>query len=372
MGFKDISKMDQRKLLVLAVLSEDKNLSEAARHFNVSRPTARMWVKRAKESSLAELQEQSRKPHTSPDATENEIVLQFLEVKARHPRWGAKKIREVAWPNGTAPISLRTANRILNRAQLTCKPSVRVEQATQRFERDNPNELWQIDFKGLKYPRIGYDALSIVDDASRFCVAFLPVPDQGLDSLWDALWDAFGEYGLPDCILSDNGPAFRAGATHLTSKFGMRLLKLGIKAAHGRPFHPQTQGKVERFHGSVEREIGEHLRQPTVEQAREIYAKFRQEYNWVRPHEALEMRTPATRYITSSRKRPSRLPKHELPEGAQSRSVDHYGNFGYKGGRYKIGRGLSEERVEVRESKSGLLAVYFFGQELAFLRDIEV
>ncbi|MBX3121395.1 MAG: DDE-type integrase/transposase/recombinase [Fimbriimonadaceae bacterium] len=363
--------MDQRRALAYAVLEQGVSISEAARRFCISRPTARLWVRRAREHGIGSMQERSRRPLRSARITDEEDALALLALKARYPFWGAKKLLAIGWPDAEAPMSLRTANRILERAGLVCE-SHKVQEASQRFERAFPNELWQMDFKGLKAPRLPYEALSVVDDATRFCIALRAVPDQSFASVWSVLWDVFAEYGLPECILCDNGPAFRAFATPLPSRLEMRLLRLGVRTSHGRPRHPQTQGKVERFHGTLHRELGVSLRQPDAKTAQSVYEGFRVRYNWERPHEALGMQPPGSAYSLSARPRPSKLPEQELPEGALSRKVDDYGNFGYRSQRYKIGRGLAGERVELRDGPDGETAVLYFGVVLARLEDIRV
>ena len=124
--------------------------------------------------------------------------------------------------------------------------------------------------------------------------------------MWEALWDLFGTYGLPDSLLCDNGPAFRAGAGRLPSTLAVRLMRLGVALTNGRPYHPQTQGKVERFHGTLQRELGPALRQPTREEAARVYASFRNRYNWERPHEAISLRMPRRhlRAVASQKTRP--------------------------------------------------------------------
>lgn len=363
--------MDQRRALAYRVLSDGRSVSQAAREFGVSRPTARLWVERARESGLGALSERSRRPQCCPFAVAEDAARLLLAEKARYPVWGAKKLLARLWPQGGAPLSLRSANRVLSRNGLACARQ-EARPADGRFERGGPNELWQMDFKGLKHPRLPYEAFSVIDDASRFCVALRPTPSQSFECVWDVLWGLFGEYGLPDCLLSDNGPAFRSGAGRLVGALDARLMRVGVLSAHGRPYHPQTQGKVERFHGTLERELGARLRQPCIEDAARVYEEFRSRYNWERPHEAIGLKAPGGLYSSSLRRRPNRLPEHELAEGAVSRKVDGWGNFGFKGGRYKVGRGLAEERVELREGPAGGLDVLYFGVVLGPLEGFGV
>lgn len=147
--------MDQRRGLARLVLEEGASISEASRLYSVSRPTSRRWVQRARDEGLAGIRERSRRPISSPERTERGIELELLEAKASRPYWGAKKLLAWRWPEG-APIALRTANRILIRNGLIGAPE-HSREPTARFERGAPNELWQMDFKGLKYPRLPYE-----------------------------------------------------------------------------------------------------------------------------------------------------------------------------------------------------------------------
>lgn len=370
MGFMETTKMEQRKLLVAAVLSGDLTISGAARRFGVSRPTVRLWRDRALEVGIENLCEFSKRPLYSPNSSSDEIEQLIVNQRQRYPFWGARKILASLFPNDDTPVCEKTANRILKRNHFQ-KEKLSSEQSLNRFERSNPNELWQMDFKGLRHPRLPYEALSIIDDASRFCIALCPTENQSFLSVWGALWNLFDEYGLPDAILTDNGPAFRAGAIRNASTFDVALLKLGIRSLHGRPFHPQTQGKVERFHKTIENELNEQLRQTTIEKAREVYSNYKSFYNWKRPHDALGLKTPGQHYQVSNKKRPQKMPEHEIPDNSIVRKVDAFGNIGYKANRYKVGRAFSGEKVVITK-QNNLLQFSFFGQIIGNLEDFKV
>jgi hypothetical protein len=197
------------------------------------------------------------------------------------------------------------------------------------------------------------------------------VTSQTVADVWSVLWELFGEFGLPECILSDNGPAFHSGAKLLPSRMDVFLLRLGIRFAHGRPRHPQTQGKVERFHRTIADELGRELRQPTAREAGVMYERFRDYYNWERPHDALALKRPGEVYVPSAKKRPNQLPSHDIPDGAVSRKVDDYGNFGFRSRRYKIGRAFAGERIVLQEGQNGWTVAYF-NRELGPLEGFEV
>ena len=329
------SVMDERKRLCSLVLESGMSLSGACRELGVSRPTGRLWVSRARDVGISEISALSRVPLHQPSRTSLEVESRLLSVSDQYPFWGPRKILSVAFPD-SAPVCARTVARILKRSgrsvQVAGKPL-----AVMRFERDHSNELWQIDFKKVGTRQDGVDVLSVVDDASRFCMALEKVPDQTLVSVQNVLWEAFAEFGMPEAILSDNGPAFRCMATWRWSKLDLWLKLLGIGSSHGRPRHPQTQGKVERFHGTMEREgvVAETIRE------------FRNRYNWVRPHEALAMQTPGRVYEPSRRERPDAWPINEHPSGAQIRKTSAAGIFSYQGKTYKAGVAFESTTVAI-------------------------
>lgn len=364
--------MQCRQKLAYMVISGEMNLSEAARQFGVSRPTAHKWVQRALVVGVENLAEQSRAPHRQPRHTEQAIIEQILALKRAYPRWGAKKLHALLWPpDGAeeAPICVRTTDRLLRRRGLVIPRGVS-KPAVGRFERGASNELWQLDFKGIE-KRWDYIPLSVLDDHSRFCLALHPAMTTSGPAVWNVLWDAFGEFGLPECILCDNYASFNSlrspGPTWLQS----RLWLLGIKTCHGRPAHPQTQGKVERFHKTLEEEAHDLIRQPNIPSAFQAFKTFRQSYNWVRPHEAIGMKPPGAVYQPSERIRPSQPPKHELPEGALVRKVDCNGRFTIRCRKYQVGQGLAGQHVEIREEEEGL-AAYFAGIRIAAIEEIRL
>jgi transposase InsO family protein len=350
MPFEDMSKMDARRRMVNRVM-EGLSITAAAREAGVSRPTARLWLQRAQEDGLGTMQELSRRPTHSPKATADEVVSQVMKFASERPRWGPAILFHLLWPNETkAPICERTFARILARHGRRVLPASQEKAEPVRFERSSPNELWQTDHKKLGGRRNRAEALSVIDDAARFCLDLRHVPNQTLDQgVWNVLWPVFADFGLPLAMLSDNGPAFRNNATWRWSSFDLRLMLLGIKPIHGRPYHPQTQGKVERFHLTIEREL---QLEPKTDVQRQLDS-FRNDYNWIRPHQALNMRTPGSVYKTSERKRPGKMPDPFFPEGAIIRKCSDPGVFHFKGSRYKAGRAFTNLPVGLLEREDG-------------------
>jgi putative transposase len=334
----------------------------------VSRNTVRFWLKRSSEVPLEELSEHSRRPLRIWRTTEEEVELRILELKARRPAWGAKKLVASLWPEDP-PLCVRTADRILKRHGLV-KPRNGSE-PVQRFERERPNELWQMDFKGLGGPSLGYSPFSTLDDMSRYCLGLRPLPDHRSISIFEALWDLCGEFGLPEAILSDNESCFADVTRRGPSWLESQLWLLGIRTLHGRPYHPQTQGKIERFHRTLEDEYADKLRHRDIAVAERAYKGCLYEYNFERPHESLGMKKPAQVYTPSARKRPAKLPEHQIPEGTASRKVDAAGKFSFGGVAYRTSSGLAGQRVVIQEAEEGL-SVLFAGRKFARLEDLKL
>ena len=138
-------------------------------------------------------------------------------------------------------------------------------------------------------------------------------------------------------------------------------MRMKIQSLHGRPRHPQTQGKVERLHGTLEREWGDKLRACPQSQFPEVLEQFRQRYNQVRPHESIQMKTPASLYTLSTRTRPKRLPSFPNPKGAIARNVEEHGAIGYKGTKYVLGKALAGQTVHVSHDDTGTPHLYYKG-----------
>lgn len=402
MPFHNMSKDDQRRALARRVLAGEVSVAQAARDADVSRPTAHLWVKRAREQSLERMTECSRRPHHLPAATETvapETEAAILAVKARFPAWGAKKLHAILWPPPSGPengssgslrqgeqvvpgaaaapataaavVCSRTVHRLLARHGQVGNGAATTQQSdgTIRFERAECNELWQIDYKGVGSGNNFPSPMSVLDDRSRFCLALRSVEAKTGEEAWKVLWETFGEYGLPEVILSDNGDGFNNTRSLGPTWLQAHLWRAGIKTTHGRVRHPQTQGKVERFHRTIETEVGHEALGDSA-----ALCSFRNRYNWLRPHESLEMRTPGALYQSSGRARPAVLPAAEYASGAVVRKVDSVGKMSYHNERYRAGRGLSGEYVELREDADGTsgLAVWYAGVRVAALSDLRV
>lgn len=348
---------DQRLALVQAVRSLGMPVAQAAREFGVSRKTVYKWLERYGQEPNRPLEDYSRRPRTCPLKTEGDLERHVLRVRDRYG-WGARKIRADLLQRGHPVPSIRTVHEILCRhGRVRHDPPEAPE--PQRFERASPNELWQIDFKGfIEVQRRRFEQLTVLDDHSRYLLALQLCPNRTMNTAWSVLWDVFGQVGLPDAILCDNAFSARHASPRTISHFDSMLIRLKIRPIHGRPFHPQTQGKVERFHGTLEREFYPRARRGSITCFTNDARRWRDLYNHRRPHEGIGDAPPISRWRPSPRRRPDRLPEIEYQPDALVRKVSTVGDVRWKTLRIMAGRGLVGQYVAIEEHDHELLIRY--------------
>jgi transposase InsO family protein len=262
----------------------------------------------------------------------------------------------------TALPAPSTITDILHRHGLISPQKSLAAEHYQRFERPEPNQLWQIDFKGdfalsrgRCYPLCG------LDDHSRYNVLLQACADQQELTVQAHLIGAFRVYGMPEALLWDNGPPWgSAGGSQLTS-LDVWLLRLGVLSLHGRPYHPQTQGKQERFHRSLQAEVlADAGRWKDCHHVQQALNRWRPIYNHERPHHALALSVPAQRYKPSARVYPERLAAIEYPAQLQARQVDQDGFISYRNQSWRVGRAFKGLPVALRPTSSdGIFDVLF-------------
>ena len=337
---------DQRIQFVMTARRPGANITAVCRAFGISRKTGYKWLQRESAAgSVAVLADRSRRPHTSPTRTDVVTTTRVLELREAFG-WGGDKLACLLAAEGIA-LAPRTIDRIIQREGLTRERAV-VGAAPHRFEHEAPNDLWQLDAKG-PYPVHGggrCHALSVVDDHSRFAVGLVALPTVATATVEPALRACFEAYGVPRAMLMDHGSPWWSTSSHdgLT-RLTVGLLKQGIRLIYGAIRHPQTQGKVERFH----RTLGEHLRwvgvPTTLGEFSRAFRRFREEYNHIRPHEALGMRPPAERFVPSRRTYRPSPPRWEYPGGTIVRRVQRNGMVHYNAAVYYVSEALFGEEV---------------------------
>jgi len=308
-------------------MREDANIARLCRRFGVSRQTGYKWigrfVARGPGDGAAALIDRSRRPHRSPARTDEAVERQVAALRAEHPAWGPRKLRRVLLDRElldderTAP-SPSTIGQILRRRGLIDADASPKHRPFVRFERAHPNELWQMDFKGHFALPVGRcHPLGVLDDHSRYALGLEACADEQEATVRGRLTAIFRRYGLPWQMLMDNGPPWGDAGDQPYTALSVWLMWLGVRVTHGRPRHPQTQGKQERFHRTLNAELlqGHSLRD--LPECQCAFDRWRQIYNHDRPHEALDLATPGERYRPSPRSFPEQLPPIEYA------STDH-------------------------------------------------
>ena len=367
MPWKGVTVMSLREEFVHLAKSPGCNMAMLCKRFGVSRKTGYKWLERSAHGQP--LTDGSRRPLDSPSQTPSELEDQVLRVRQDHPAWGGRKIqarlKALGSTNIPAPSTitdiLRRHGRIDPKESLQHAPFV-------RFEHPYPNDLWQMDFKGqFRLVQGGWCfPLTVVDDHSRFAVGLRACGDQKGRTVQAQLIDLFRRYGLPCRILTDNGAPWGCDGEHRYTIFSVWLLRLGIAVSHGRPYHPQTQGKDERFHRTLKVELlaGRSFRDP--QQAQDSFDAWRDVYNLQRPHEALAMDVPASRYRPSARGYPESLPPIEYEPGDIVRKVHVDGYLQYHRQVFKLSQAFTGYPVAIRHTTTdGLMDVYFCHQKIA-------
>lgn len=349
MPWKDVRLDEQRLRFVLRASAGQEEMAGLCREFGISRPTGYRWLKRFRDSErVEELRELSRRPQHMPRKTEAEVEAEVVRERQRRPDWGAKKLRVLLQKNGTE-IGRMTVHRILQRHQLIL-PHRSHRPALQRFQRTQPNELWQMDFKGLAANLSkGWAPLSVLDDCSRYALGLTGLKGTSGGPVKATLEGIFREAGMPEAMLVDHGtPWWNSQHPCGWTNLSIWLMKQNISLHFSAIRHPQTQGKVERFHRSLEDALHERGFPARQEDWPRWLEEFRQEYNHIRPHEALNMEVPARRWRPSERAYEEQLPDWAYAPGSQVMTVRQSGQIKIGKNQYTITRALAGEQVELR------------------------
>lgn len=361
--------MSSRLEFVMLASAPGANIRALCRAHGISPKTAYKMLARYRQSGMDGLQDRSRRPVSSPNRSSAELEGQVLALHDAYPCWGPAKLRALL-PEARPKPHHNTIAAILRRHGRQIAPHADVtEPATKRFEHEAPNLLWQMDFKGhfaLTDRKAGRCyPLTVLDDHSRFAVCLTACSGETNPQVQSALTQAFRLYGLPERITCDNGNPWGTPNQNGLTRLEVWLIRLGIRVSHSRPFHPQTQGKDERFHRTLKRELLNRTGFNSLEACQHAFNSWRDQYNLIRPHEALGQRPPATRYVVSARTFPAQLPPVEYDTCDEVRRVRGSGQVQYKGRQYYIGEGLVGEIVAIRPTDTdGLLKVMFCDREV--------
>lgn len=356
MPWRMMNAQQQRAEFVVRAQCREQSVTALCKEYGISRPTGYLWLARFRQQGVAGLEEVSRRPRASPKRTPAACEERIIALRRQRPDWGARKLRKLLQEEDLQ-LPAVTIHRVLLRHGLVSEEARR-RPAGQRFERAVANELWQMDFKGPVGWEHPVGPLSVLDDHSRYLIALEGTWTTRAAAVRERLTAVFHHCGLPQELLMDHGtPWWNEQAPSGWTQLLVWIMKQGIRCHFSGYRHPQTQGKVERLHGSLDR--ARRLRGVTPEALDQTWLDgFRYEYNHVRPHEALQMRTPASVWQPSARKYDPHPPPWEYAAGAEVKKLGAQGKVTINGYRWSISKALSGEWVEFKRLGDRILVYY--------------
>jgi putative transposase len=356
MPWKEHRKMSLKIEFVERVAGGEK-IAPLSREFGITRATGHKWWRRYREQGHAGLEEQSRRPKSTPLATAEELVIATLQVREAHPRWGPRKLYTLLRRRfGETTPSVRTIARILKRSNLVRerrkRAAISVIELAPTLKAAAPNDVWTVDFKGWWRVLDGSrcEPLTVRDAASRFVLALVATrpTSEAARNVFERL---FHRYGVPAAIQCDNGPPFisvhaRAGLSALSAWW----VSLGIRVVRSRPGCPQDNGGHERMHADLCAEVQSDPAETIAEQQRRM-DRWRQDFNHVRPHEALGGKTPAEVYKVTERRRPIVKP-YKYSSRFYVRRINSNGLCSFRHDTFALGRPFAglEVGIEVLDA----------------------
>jgi len=372
MPWKETCCMEERFRFVQEFGGEvEPSLASVCRRYGVSRKTGYKWLRRYAAGGLAALESLPPIPQKPAGRLALELEDLIAALRCEHASWGPKKLRQLLvsrWP-GRLPAE-STVGLVLKRRGLIRPRRRRVSVrrgAGGPLSCEAPNELWCTDFKGHFQLGDGCRChpFTLTDGYSRYLLRCRGLPDEKGDGVRRELEQAFGEFGMPDRLRSDNGAPFGAQAPGGLSRNAIWLIQLGITPEFITPGHPEENGRQERFHRTLKDATAKPPRDTMMEQQR-AFDHFGREYNDDRPHEALGQVPPKQRYEPSGRIYTGRLREPEYQD-AEVRRTNVKGVVSFKGKAFSVGRLLANQPVALREIGNGVHEVRYGSHCLGYL-----
>ncbi|RYD99925.1 MAG: IS481 family transposase [Sphingobacteriales bacterium] len=372
MPWKDVDMMTLRQEFTALAQQEGVNFSALCARFGISRKTGYKWLERVITHGPAGLQDCSRRPCSTPLRTNQASEELVVAMRLKHPTWGGRKIHRSLLNHGHIQVPTpSTITRILHRHGLIAQTASANSTPWQRFEHAQPNDLWQIDFKGhFQTGQATCHPLTVLDDHSRYNIVLHACLNPDTTTVQAALETAFRRYGMPVRINADNGSPWGSPSQyqHGITKLTIWLIQLGIRISHSRPAHPQTNGKEERFHRTLKADVlhGRHFF--NLQEVQDEFDRWRMIYNNERPHEAIGMATPVTRFRQSRLAYPEQLPEIVYPDEDLVETVGWNGHVKFHKRSFRVSNALHRYRIAARAvpGLDGIYDLYFahqrFGQ----------
>jgi len=375
MPWSETSPMDQRLQFIADYLRETLTITELCDLYRVSRKTGYKWIDRYLRQGPAGLEERSRKPHVSPNATPDEIVQTFLTVRRRHPSWGAKKLLAIVHkrhPRWALPGRSTVCDILLRHGMVPKKKNRRRigHPGKPTSQILAPNDCWSADFKGhFKMGNGQYCyPLTVTDNLSRYLLGCQALATTAVAQAKPVFTRLFKEFGLPTRIRTDNGVPFATNTLARLSSLSAWWVRLGVLPELTEPGKPQQNGRHERMHRTLKAEA---TRPPAASLGaqQKRFNRFRAEFNDERPHEALDQETPASVYEPSPREMPNKLPALEYPDRFEVRYVSANGGIRWRSDWVNVSIACAGEYVGLEEIDDGVWNVYFGPLKLGRLHE---
>lgn len=364
MGWTETCAVEERMHFVVAVQKHEESFAAVCRRFGVSRRVGYKWLERFEEEGAAGLFDRSRAPRHHPQSIAEKIAERCLEVRRAHPSWGPLKVR--AYLERRAPATdwpaASTIGELFDREGLTVKRKIRRRgpPSSAPFAHcEAANDVWCIDFKGWFLTGDGKrcEPLTLTDAYSRYLLRCQALARTDTDHVWPVLDAAFREFGLPHCMRSDNGPPFASLGAGGLSRLSVKLIKAGVTPERIAPGKPQQNGRHERMHLTLLKEIASPPARTLRGQLKRLRS-FQRLYNEERPHQSLDDATPADRYQASSRRFDGVLRKPQYADDQDVRSVRQNGEIKWLGNTIYISEALIGEPVGLAEDQDGWTVSY--------------
>ena len=372
---KEKSVMETRYEFCLKAFRSQESFTKICRKYGISTKTGYKWLNRFTESGIAGLEDQPKAARNIRNKTDVEIVNRLLRLKLKHKAWGSKKILTLykrKYPGEYAPCR-STLDELFKKEELTHK--IRRHQAKNsksmriKIKPTKPNELWTVDFKGWWWTpkKERCTPLTVRDEYSKYILS-IEVPEKcdtyNVKMVFEAL---FRQYGLPEYIRSDNGPPFGNVQNYWgLTKLSVWWMSLGIRIDRSDPGHPEHNGAHERMHRDMKKELQNKI-YGDLRQHKKVFEKWRKEFNEVRPHEALGMKTPKEIYKKSERKYCGEDIEIEYNGRMKSRVVNDRGYFHYKNQHFFVGNPFSGYNVGIKERAGHYCEVWFDNYKLGVI-----
>ena len=347
MAWKEGDRVSERAEFLKLAQVEGCVFSTLCRRFGISRKTGYKWRERGQESG--DLRDRSRRPKCSPRKTADAVEQSVLSLRTEHPTWGGRKLRKRLLDLGLESVpSASTITAILHRHELISPTESQKRGAYTRFERSVPNELWQMDFKGefaISSRKKCYP-LTILDDHSRYSLGIRACNNQRRETVERQLRRVFDRYGIPHTMYVDNGPPWgNSCRTSRHTRFSVWLMRNDIEVIHGRPYHPQGRGKLERFHRTLKQEVIQERQFGSMSRAQSCFDDWRPVYNHERPHEGLNDETPGSLYRVSDRSFRKHAKPYSYSSRFQTRKANRGGEIKFNGKSYRLSEVFIDEQV---------------------------